>query len=175
MFLTGKIPRSPIYLNRNLRIKNATTSTTPSSSSVKVKDEPMEDEIVDKSPIEVTLAKDKPEQNGQQEESPIPATSSGDADKKDLLEELEKKLNERSPPERVGSGQGGREGGGYEVSDETECKFNSADSKMLFTVTKDSYLYKCSAFTKARQVSFEHFSLKERWRGKSIGGRKTSM
>lgn len=117
----------------------------------------MDEENVDKSPSEVTLGKDKPEQNGQQEELPIPATSSAETDKKDLLEELEKKLNERSPPERVGSGQGGREGGSYDVSDETECKFNSADSKMLFTVTKDSYLYKCSAFTKARQVSFYTF------------------
>lgn len=133
--LAGRIPRSPIYLNRNLRIKNP----------FKVKDEPHEDDVDnEKGSPEVQDKADKPAQNGQEA-----ASASGETANRNLLEELEKKLNERNPLERTAS-QSDRVD--YDVSDETECKFNS-DSKMLFTVTKDSYLYKHSAFTKARQVS----------------------
>lgn len=66
-----------------------------------------------------------------------------------ILEELERKLNERPLPERNQTNHPG-----YDVSDETQCKFNSQDSKIIFTVNKDSYLYKISAFWKARKVSY---------------------
>ena len=64
-----------------------------------------------------------------------------------MLEELERKLNERPLPERNQTDHPG-----YEVSDETQCKFNPQDSKIMFNVNKDSYLYKLRAFSRARKV-----------------------
>lgn len=71
-----------------------------------------------------------------------------------ILDTFERKLNER-PPERNQT-----EHVGYDVSDETQCKFNSQDSKIMFTVNKDSYLYKISAFYRARQVRSLNIFLK---------------
>lgn len=43
---------------------------------------------------------------------------------------------------------------GYHVVDDTECKFNSQDSKIVFTSNKDSYIYKISALERAKRVSY---------------------
>lgn len=130
----NKIPRSPVYLNRNLRYKMQLNSDKGNRHDNDTRKDEQNKRL---------------EQNGPEEPS-----SSGSNEMKDVnpLEELEKKLNERSPPERNQTDHPG-----YDVSDETQCKFNSTDSKMLFTVNKDSYLYKHCAFKKARKVSFQKF------------------
>lgn len=66
------------------------------------------------------------------------------------LEELEQKLARPLPERNL------TEHDGYDVSDETQCKFNSNDSKIMFTVNKDSSIYKRSAFSRAKQVGFSH-------------------
>ena len=124
-------PRSPVYLNRNLRMykkrrglynkagdkKNSASSQGESSDDQKKNDEKK-------------------------------SSRTDDADKKfAMLEELERKLNERPLPERNQTDHPG-----YEVSDETQCKFNPQDSKIMFNVNKDSYLYKLRAFSRARKV-----------------------
>lgn len=40
----------------------------------------------------------------------------------------------------------------YDVSDETQCRFSTADSKIVFVANKDSFLYKRSALTRAKQT-----------------------
>ncbi|KAJ3648743.1 hypothetical protein Zmor_020522 [Zophobas morio] len=124
-------PRSPVYLNRNLRMykkrrglynkagdkKNSASSQGESSDDQKKNDEKK-------------------------------SSRTDDADKKfAMLEELERKLNERPLPERNQTDHPG-----YEVSDETQCKFNPQDSKIMFNVNKDSYLYKLRAFSRARKT-----------------------
>lgn len=64
-----------------------------------------------------------------------------------MFEALERKLNERAPERNETNHPG------YQVNDEQECKFNMRDPKITFTLTKDSFLYKNSAFLRARQVS----------------------
>ncbi|KAK4884156.1 hypothetical protein RN001_000427 [Aquatica leii] len=129
--IDSKIPRSPVYLNRNLRIRLKFDSCDDQ------RDEEKEHRKSDQNK--------RLEQNGPEEPC---SSGNNELNVKDVdpLEELEKKLNERSPPERNQIKHPG-----YDVSDETQCKFNSGDSKMMFTVNKDSYLYKHCAFKKARK------------------------
>lgn len=70
----------------------------------------------------------------------------GDKRLNSLEEELERKLNQRAPPERDQT-----EHRDYDVSDETQCRFNAADSKIVYVANKDSFLYKRSALTRAKQ------------------------
>lgn len=119
--------RSPVYLNRNLR------DNKRAAFRMKVKDR---DDGGEKQTRDVS------------EQSKGNCSGRGDGEKTETpLEELERKLNERSSPERNRT-----EHVGYDVSDETECKFNSADSKIMFTINKNSYLYKHCAFSRAKQV-----------------------
>ncbi|KAF5281319.1 hypothetical protein FQA39_LY17831 [Lamprigera yunnana] len=124
-----KVPRSPVYLNRNLRIrlKYESFDTRREEKDAKKSDQ------------------NKKLENGPEEPS-ISGISETNPKDVSALEELEKKLIERSPPERNQTNHPG-----YDVLDETQCKFNSGDSKMMFTVNKDSYLYKHCAFKKARK------------------------
>lgn len=118
--------RSPVYLDRNLRSNKRAAFRTKSKDREDAGDED---------------AKEVSEQNKGN-------TGRSDGEKTETpLEELERKLNERSSPERSRT-----EHVGYDVSDETQCKFNSADSKIMFTVNKNSYLYKHCAFSRAKQV-----------------------
>lgn len=63
----------------------------------------------------------------------------------DVNKSCDRKLGERLPPERAIT-----KTTCYDVSDDTECALT--DSKILFTTNKDSYLYKRSAFIRARQT-----------------------
>lgn len=118
-------PHLPLYLNRNLRKWNTKIRRNSSSASNSKDSESSKDKRHDK---------DKRD-----------AQSDKRLDKR--LEELERKLNERSPPERNQTDHPG-----FAVSDETQCRFN-VDAKIMFTTNKDSFLYKRCAFLKARQVS----------------------
>lgn len=70
-------------------------------------------------------------------------------DKKlDGLEELERKLNERRPPERSQT-----EHPGYNVLDETQCRLDGGNLEVTFTADKGSMLYKFGAFARAKEVS----------------------
>lgn len=128
---TNNKQRSPVYLSRNLR-------NNKRAAIYKSKNE--ENEQQNK----------RLQEDSEQQQIKVNNSIGGDSDEKDMraLEELERKLNERSSPERNQT-----EHPGYDVSDETQCKFNLVDSKIMFTVNKDSYLYKHSAFSRAKQVS----------------------
>lgn len=136
---TNNKQRLPLYLNRNLR------SNKRAAAYKKIDEENAERQ--EKRTEEVVVAEQQVKVNSS-------ATSSGDAEDKELraLEELERKLNERASPERSQT-----EHPGYDVSEETQCKFNLGDSKIMFTVDKDSYLYKRSAFSKAKQVGVSYY------------------
>lgn len=127
---TNNKQRSPVYLNRNLR-SNKHAAGYKKDEDVKMQEKRME-EVVEQQQVKAnsTVNEDPEEKNRR------------------ALEELERKLNERSSPERNQT-----EHPGYDVSDETQCKFNLGDSKIMYTVNKDSYLYKHSAFSRAKQVS----------------------
>lgn len=127
---TGGKARSPVYLNRNLRNNKVCASYKTK------KEHSPEDE------------QDQDSKDGA-EPTKVNSVVRTDGEKGVTLEDLERKLNERQPPERNQSKHSG-----YDVADETQCKFNSEDSKIMFTVNKDSYLYKHSAFSRAKQVSF---------------------
>lgn len=147
----GSKARSPVYLNRNLRLykkrmdrrfhnnkNNAEKKNSVALSSSSAHGDSSSDDQ------EKRLRTDG-------EESKDETPSSDDNEKKTcMLEELERKLNDRPPPERKQT-----EHAGYDVSDETQCKFNLQDSKIMFTVNKDSYLYKISAFSRAKKVRTE--------------------
>ena len=127
----------PLFLHRNLRRYKRKSFRNNSLNSCKdgiaIKREPVDE-----------AKGEKRNDNGKR-----------DGEKRfDPLEELERKLNERNPPERNQSNHSN-----YEISDETECKFNTVDSKIIFTANKDSVIYKCGAFRRARQVSRNFFTL----------------
>lgn len=63
----------------------------------------------------------------------------------DVSKSCDRKLSDRLPPERAIT-----KITCYDVSDDTECALT--DSKILFTTNKDSYLYKRSAFIRAKQT-----------------------
>lgn len=73
----------------------------------------------------------------------------GDSDV-EALADLERKLNSRTPERNKSDSVGG-----YEIADDMQCKFNPADSKIMFTTNKDSFLYKRSALLRAREVRFK--------------------
>lgn len=129
-------PRSPVYLNRNLRLYKKRMGMHNKTVAVAA--------IVDKKNNQGEANEDEKKQD---EDKKTDRTDEAN-DKFAMLEELERKFNERPLPERNQT-----EHSGYVVSDETQCKFNSQDSKIMFTVNKDSYLFKKSAFSKARKVS----------------------
>lgn len=127
---TNNKQRSPVYLNRNLK-SNKRAAGYKKNEEGEMQDKRLEEDVE------------------QQQVKVNSSVSGGEVDDKEMraLEELERKLNERPSPERNQTDHPG-----YDVSDETQCKFNLGDSKIMFTVNKDSYLYKHSAFSKAKQV-----------------------
>lgn len=119
--------RSPVYLNRNLRNSKLLSRKTKSAN--------------DQSRGEQSKEMDHPHDT---------ANNSRNETDTDLIayEELERKLAKPLPERNLTKHDG------YDVSDETQCKFNSSNSKIMFTVNKDSYLYKHSAFSRAKKVGF---------------------
>ncbi|XP_045483344.1 paired amphipathic helix protein Sin3b [Harmonia axyridis] len=119
---TGKI-KSPVFLERNLRLykKRAMKNTCHSRRSAK---------------------------NHQN----LPSATEENCDKanddvrENSIDEFERELRERTAPERNQTNHPG-----YHVADDTECKFNSQDSKIVFTSNKDSYIYKISALERAKE------------------------
>lgn len=119
-------PHLPLFLHRNLKKwdvthnrRNSTNSNSKDSDSLKDK------------------RHDKDKRDGENNKQQL----------NDRLEELERKLNERSQPERNQT-----EHPGYDVSDETQCRFNPLEAKIMYTTNKDSFLYKRCALLRARQV-----------------------
>lgn len=128
--ISGERMRS--YLNRNLRKykrKHAKKNNLTCNDGA-MKLEPME---VDQENKRLDNLKRDTEKN----------------DKKlDGLEELERKLNERRPPERNQT-----EHSSYNVLDETQCRLDGGNLEITFTADKGSMLYKYGAFARAREVS----------------------
>lgn len=126
--------RSPVYLNRNLRSnkllsqknKNTCDQNSEEQRKKQTTNDSTEQQLHDKT-------------NNVRNENDRGLLA---------LEELEQKLSRPLPERNI------TEHADYEVSDETQCKFNSNSSKVMFTVNKDSYLYKHSAFSRAKKVSF---------------------
>ncbi|KAJ8947934.1 hypothetical protein NQ314_008527 [Rhamnusium bicolor] len=130
---TENKPRSPVYLDRNLRLYQRRVANNSNNNKRVVRNHQLDDSEEEKNK-RLQDDRDANKSNGRND---------GDFN---ILEAIERKLNERTPPERNQTDHPG-----YEVSDETECKFNTQDSKIMFTVTKDSYLYNISAFHRARK------------------------
>lgn len=118
--------RSPVYLGRNLR----------NNRRFGRKDKNVDQNHVEQKKAEIVEQGNKTNNGGRNE-----------SDRDTCMEELERKLDRPLPERNV------TQHTGYDVSDETQCKFNSGDSKIMFTVNKDSYLYKHCAFSRAKQVS----------------------
>ncbi|CAH1169902.1 unnamed protein product [Phaedon cochleariae] len=137
-------PRSPVYLDRNLRLYQRRVSGLSSKAARRGgggrgrQASRAQDDEGDKSGDDVPSSTTEGDNNGK------PSMDSSF----DILQAIEKKLNERAVglPERQHS-----ERPGYAVDDDQQCKFNMQDSKIMFTVTKDSYLYNISAFHRARK------------------------
>ncbi|XP_057664954.1 paired amphipathic helix protein Sin3b isoform X1 [Diorhabda carinulata] len=125
-------PRSPVYLDRNLRLYQRRVANNVCKNKRQIRNH----------------------QSNREEES-SEENKKMDTENFNILDAIERKLNERTVPERDQT-----EHPGYEVNDETECKFNVQDSKIMFTVRKDSYLYNISAFHKARK-SHPHVTKKK--------------
>ncbi|KAL3288830.1 hypothetical protein HHI36_003278 [Cryptolaemus montrouzieri] len=133
--LNTKKLRSPIFLERNLRLykKGAMSNTSCQDRG---------------SPSNHELGIILEEQNKRlnNTESSVKNTSVGDKNYDLDLQELERKFNKHSVPERNQTVHPG-----YQIADDTECKFNPQDSKIVFTSNKDSYIYKVSALERAKQ------------------------
>lgn len=65
-----------------------------------------------------------------------------------LMDTLERKLNEKAPPQRVNN----ITNSGIVANDQTQCKIIAANKKMLFIISKDNFLYKRDCLTKAKKV-----------------------
>lgn len=137
---TESKPKSPVYLDRNLRLyqRRVANNFNKNKRMIKnhqVQQNPDQDEERNKRLRE--------EGGGSSNNNKSNRNDGGDGD----FHLLNAILKDR-PPERNQTDHPG-----YEVNDETQCKFNMQDSKIMFTVTKDSYLYNISAFHRARKVS----------------------
>ncbi|KAI4468542.1 sin3b-related [Holotrichia oblita] len=122
----------PLYLNRNLRKykrKNFKKNNVTCNDGVKVDSVDMDQENSSK---RLDNLKRDIEKN----------------DKKlDSLEDLERKLNERRPPERSQTDHPG-----YNVLDDTQCRLDGGNLEVTFTADKGSMLYKCGAFARAKET-----------------------
>lgn len=127
---TDNKQRSPVYLNRNLR--NNKFLAHKNKKTCDQNSEEQKKQTVDNA-----------------EQSHEKSNNVRNENDRGLiaLEELEQKLSRPLPERNI------TEHAGFDVSDETQCKFNSNTSKVMFTVNKDSYLYKHSAFSRAKKVS----------------------
>ncbi|KAG5894786.1 hypothetical protein JTB14_005222 [Gonioctena quinquepunctata] len=133
-------PRSPVYLNRNLRLYQRRAANNYNKTKRVMRNHQLGDE---------SGGDDEPKKQPQQQRCGGSGSNGSTANNNNfqtLQDAIERKLNERGPPERHVT-----EHPGYEVNDETQCKFNMQDSKIMFAVTKDSYLYNISAFHRARK------------------------
>lgn len=137
----GKLP-CPVYLCRNVRLMTARRNAN---------------NAIDKKSM-ISSEEIKEALNKRLQQANREAAANSD-DKMELMEELERKLNERSLPERNQTDHPG-----YHVEDNTECKFNSVqESPILFNANKDSFLYKISALCKARKVRFDTLFIEFFW------------
>ncbi|XP_076267862.1 SIN3 transcription regulator family member A [Rhynchophorus ferrugineus] len=121
-------PRSPIYLGRNLR------SYKSRLMNKKTRNACLSDE----------------DDQGKKSQDLNDANQSGSSrldndNNRNIFEAFERKLNERTADRNQ------TERPGYEINDDQQCKFNFHDPKITFTLAKDCYLYKDSAFFRARQ------------------------
>lgn len=132
-------PRSPVYLDRNLRLYQRRASGSFNKNRRIMRNHQSHDE-------------DEKEKNKRLQDVDSSDKSGGRSDADlSIFEVLERKLNERQPERQQ------TEHPGYDVNDDSECKFNMQDSKIMFTVSKNSYLYNISAFHRARTVSISEF------------------
>lgn len=91
----------------------------------------------------------KEEQEDEEEESTSQGAESMDKEP-ELSDDLERKLNEKSAPQRVNNVANNS---GIVANDTTQCKIIAANKKMLFIISKDSFLFKRGCLTKAKQVT----------------------
>ncbi|XP_018324326.1 paired amphipathic helix protein Sin3b [Agrilus planipennis] len=150
-----KVPRSPVFLHRNMRIKekkqrpeklsgssnNKSNSALPNNYKEEQKKRLATEEVGAESEDGMGGSSENNGSSGGGGDALLDDTSA-----MTINEDLDKKLKEKGAPERSVTHHPG-----YDVSDETECKLNASDSKIMFTVNKDSYLYKHSAFFRAKQ------------------------
>ncbi|CAG9766340.1 unnamed protein product [Ceutorhynchus assimilis] len=123
-------PIAPLYLGRNLRLYKKRQTLKNKKSRICPADE---DDSCSQNKDQIDLKTANNSRRENEENMDI------------FVEALERKLNERAP-ERSDNAQVN-----FEIGDEQECKFNMHEAKVTFTYKKDSYLYKNSAFFKARQ------------------------
>ncbi|KAK9880590.1 hypothetical protein WA026_011830 [Henosepilachna vigintioctopunctata] len=128
--------RSPVFLERNLRMykRRAMNNTRHDRRCLK------------KNQAADNASEQQDERLGNRETMGDKIKTSDDKSYDLNMQELERKLNERAMPERMQAVHPG-----YQVVDDTECKFKMQDSKILFTSNKDSYIYKISALDRAKQ------------------------
>lgn len=139
---TENKPKSPVYLDRNLRLYQRRVANNFNKNKRMIKNH------------QIQQNQDQEEERNKRLREESGGSSNNKSNRNDgedgdfhLLNAI---LKDR-PPERNQTDHPG-----YEVNDETQCKFNMQDSKIMFTVTKDSYLYNISAFHRARKVSRYH-------------------
>ncbi|XP_066262316.1 paired amphipathic helix protein Sin3a-like [Euwallacea similis] len=153
--------RSPVYLSRNLRLyKRRPSVAKKSRNSSPTEEDDNETKSKDQNDANTSASRLEPDDSNM-----------------DIFrfEAVKRKLNERAP-ERNESNHPG-----YQVNDEQECKFNVHDPKITFTLAKDSYLYKNSAFFKARlshprvtkQKSSKFRAWLKRWAGEHVTDSQT--
>lgn len=136
--------RKAVYLSRNLRMckakdRGAHCFRKANSASASVSEDP----AAEAAPGADKDAADDPATTGA-----VTASSPRGADLPDTLESLERKLAEKGLPQRVNSTSNNS---GIVASDQTQCKLSSTNSKMLFIVDRENFLYKQDAFTRAKQ------------------------
>nr|CAI5849844.1 unnamed protein product [Callosobruchus analis] len=145
-------PKSPVYLDRNLRLyqkRVANLNRTKKTSTLVKNHQQLQQSQPD---VETSSTEDeeKKKQSRLRQPDQIENKNNGRSSSNNeddfFLDAIERKLAERPPPERNQTDHPG-----YEVNDETECKFNLQDSKIMFTVSKNSYLYNISAFHRAKK------------------------
>lgn len=74
----------------------------------------------------------------------------------ELVDELERKLNEKSVPQRVNNVANNS---GLVADDQTQCKIIALNNKMFFVIFKDNLLYRRDSLTRAVEVRYWFFSL----------------
>lgn len=131
---------SPVYLDRNLRLYQRRVANNYNKHKRLIKNHQVQHNLDEEEERNKRL---REETGASSSNNKSNINDDGDGDFHLLNAILKERPPERNQPDHPG----------YEVNDETQCKFNMQDSKIMFTVTKDSYLYNISAFHRARKVS----------------------
>ncbi|XP_022900635.2 paired amphipathic helix protein Sin3a isoform X1 [Onthophagus taurus] len=125
--------RLPLYLNRNLKkYKNRHFRTR---NNIICND--INDIKIERRDDELSVSNKRQSDGGEKR----------DNKRLEPYEELEKKLNERLPSERNQTDHPG-----YVVSDDTQCRLDSANAEVTYTADKGSILYKYGAFGRAKET-----------------------